>query len=98
MTIPGFGGEAGVYQSRARYFVESMPGSSPRDAVLQPQFRSQVRRQCGRCVNGSRSCVLVGYECTVEEGTPGSPELGIPGTPGHVQCEPEIFREWELPC
>jgi hypothetical protein len=98
IKMPGFTAEVSIYQSTATYFTSSFGSSADGVAVVQPQFRSRVRRQCGPCVNGKRDCFLYGYECTVIEGAPGSPDLGIPPGPGHVRCEPEIFREWEQAC
>lgn len=98
MTMPGFSAEATLYRSTARYAVNATRSFAAGAPAVQPQFRSQVRRQCGRCVNRRRDCFLVGYECTVEPGVPGSPELGIPPSPGHVRCEPEVFREWQERC
>ena len=98
MTLPGFSADASLYRSAATYVAFPLGGPGADAAVVQPQFRSQVRRQCGPCRNRRRTCVVFGYECTVEPGTPGSPELGIPGTPGHVSCEPEVFQEYEVRC
>ncbi len=98
MNMPGFTAEVSIYQSTASYFTGSFGISADGGGVVQPQFRSHVRRQCGPCVNGTRFCFLWGYECTVIEGAPGSPELGIPPGEGHLRCEPEIFREWEQHC
>lgn len=98
MTIPTFSAEVSIYQSTRSYVTGSFGSFAESSAVVQPQFRSHVRRQCGPCKNGKRQCVLFGDECTVIEGAPGSPHLGIPPSPGYVSCEPEIFREWEQSC
>lgn len=98
MNMPGFTAEVSIYQSTATYLTGFFGSSADGVAVVQPQFRSRVRRQCGPCVNGTRECFLWGYECTVVEGGPGSSELGIPPGEGHVSCEPEVFREWEQSC
>lgn len=97
MNMPRFTAEASVYRPAASYF-SAQP--FPRDgvALIQPQFRSGVRRQCGRCVDGTRSCVVWGYECTAVKGAPGSKALGIPPSPGHLRCQLEIFREMEEAC
>ncbi len=97
-TMPGFSAEATIYQSTATYFIGFFNSSVDSIAVVQPQFRSRVRRQCGPCINGMRDCFLWGYECSVVDGGPGSSELGIPPGEDHVRCEPEIFREWEQAC
>ena len=98
MKMPGFSAEVSAYRSTATYVAASFGISTDGGAYVEPQFRSHVRRQCGPCVNKKRDCFLWGYECTVEEGGPGSTELGIPGGPGHVSCIPEVFREWEQSC
>lgn len=98
MPMPGFSAEASIYRSSASYFTDSFGISADGVAVVQPQFRSRVRRQCGPCVNGTRTCFLWGYECSVVEGPPGSEELGVPPGEPHVRCEPEVFREWEQSC
>lgn len=98
MKMPGFTAEVSIYQSTATYFASPFGSSTEGVAVVQPQFRAQVRRGCGPCVNGTRSCFLYGYECTVEEGVPGNEELGIPPARGFVNCNLESFQEWEQPC
>jgi len=98
MPLPGFNADASVYRSTRAYVAAPLGSAFDGAALVQPQFRSQVRRRCGRCVGGRRTCFLFGYECTVEPGTPGSDELGIPGTPGHVSCVPEVFDEIETRC
>ena len=96
--MPVFTAEMSIFQSTATYFTGSFYSSADGVAVVQPQFRSRVRRQCGPCVNGTRDCFLWGYQCSVVEGGPGSPDLGIPPGQGHARCEPEVFREWEQAC
>src|SRR3954447_24352668 len=98
MSLPGFTAESSAYTSSAHYGGSSHVEGESSAAVVLPQFRSHVRTQCGRCVNGSRSCFTFGYECTIVEGAPGSDELGVPGSGPSVQCEPEVFREFERPC
>jgi hypothetical protein len=89
MTIPGFSAGVSIYHSTVTYFTGSFGISADGVAVIiQPQFRSRVRRQCGPCVNGTRYCFLWGYECSVVEGGPGSPDIGIPPGQGHLRCEP----------
>lgn len=96
MTLPGFNAEAGMYRSTAAYVarVSNVAAAS----LVRPQFRSRVRRKCGPCVNGTRLCFLWGYDCSAVEGVPGSDDLGIPASGGHVRCVPEIFQEWETAC
>jgi hypothetical protein len=98
MTIPGFTAESSAYPSEAIYGGSSRVARGASAAVVLPQFRSHVRHQCGPCVNGTKTCFVFGYECTVVEGTPGSGDLGIPGSGPSVRCEPEVFSETERPC
>lgn len=98
MATPGFNAEASIYRSETAYRAVFLGTSAHGAASVLPQFRSRVRRQCGRCVGGTRTCFVWGYECTVEEGSPGSPDLGIPPSPGYVRCEPEVFNEFEVSC
>jgi hypothetical protein len=99
MTAPGFNAEAGMYAPATVYSaITSRPYDRRGAVAVEPQFRAAVRRQCGPCRDGKRWCVLWGYECSVIEGSPGSPELDIPPSPGHVRCEPDIFQEWEARC
>jgi hypothetical protein len=98
INLPGFNAEMALCPATKAYFTFPRGTDGYSEALVQPQFRSRVRRQCGPCVDGTRTCFLWGYECTVVEGSPGSDELGIPGTPGYVRCEPEIFSEQEVSC
>lgn len=98
INLPGFTAEASMRQYTATHFADFFGIASESSSTIQPQFRSRVRTQCGPCKNKKRECVTWGYECTVVEGAPGSEHLGIPGSPGHVRCEPEIFREFEQRC
>ena len=98
IDLPGVTAEASMPQSAGTHYAGLFGIASESSLTIQPQFRSRVRTQCGPCRNRIRECITWGYECTVVPGVPGSDELGIPGTPPHIRCEPEIFREFEQRC
>jgi hypothetical protein len=94
---PGFGAVLSISQSVENYLAHSFSNPVDESPVIQPQYRSQVRRHCGPCINGKRQCISFGYECTITGTDSGSPDH-IPPNPGHLHCVPEVFREWEVAC
>lgn len=51
---------------------------------IQPQ---ELRCSTGPCRNGKRLHACFKRVCTYIPGSPGSPDLGIPGSPGHLKCD-----------